>query len=168
MNQSSTLSVSDLPKANGAAGDQHSLQSGIDPSLLLAYDSIEHAFPDVPPGVTPFGSRVVCQIRIAMDRTKTGFYLPQETRETERWNTQVAKIISCGPGAFRHRDTLELWPEGAWCEPGTFVRVPKYGGDKWEVLVPGSTDKALFGIFNDTDLIGRVDGNPLDIIAYIG
>jgi co-chaperonin GroES (HSP10) len=136
--------------------------------MLLAYESIEDAFPDVAPGVTPFGSRVVCQIRRPMDLTKSGFHLPQETRETEKWNTQVAKVISMGPGAFKDRDTLAAWPEGAWCEVGTFVRVPKYGGDKWEVVNPSSVDKVLFAIFNDVDLIGRIEGDPLEMVAYVG
>jgi len=103
-----------------------------------------------------------------MDLTKSGFHLPQETRETEKWNTQVAKVISMGPVAFKDRDTLTAWPEGSWCEVGTFVRVPKYGGHKWEGVNPDSVDKVLFAIFNDVDLIGRIEGDPLEMVAYVG
>lgn len=167
MNQSSTISVDALSKTNGASAPQPA-KKGIPNSMLLAYESIEDAFPDVSPGVTPFGSRLVCQIRRPMDRTKSGFHLPQETRETEKWNTQVAKVISIGPGAFKDRDTLAVWPEGVWCQVGDFVRVPKYGGDKWEVVIPGSPDKALFAIFNDGDIIGKIEGDPLEMVAYVG
>jgi co-chaperonin GroES (HSP10) len=134
----------------------------------LAYESIEEAFPNVPAGIRPFGSRVIVQVRTPMTRTKSGFFLPQESRDTEKWNTQVAKVIALGPQAFRNRDTLELWPEGEWCKGGDYVRVPKYGGDRWEVPVPGSVDKALFAIFDDNDLQGLIEGDPLDQVAYIG
>jgi len=167
MDQSSTISADALRKTNGSPASKPA-KKGIPDSMLLAYESIEDAFPNVAPGVTPFGSRIVCQIRRPMDLTKSGFQLPQETRETEKWNTQVAKVISMGPGAFKDRDTLEAWPEGSWCEVGTFVRVPKYGGDKWEVVNPNSVDKVLFAIFNDVDLIGRIEGDPLEMVAYVG
>src|SRR5215510_5325160 len=110
--QSSTISADAARKTNGHAPAAQSAPKGIPNSMLLAYKSIEDAFPDVPAGVTPFGSRIVCQVRRPMDRTKSGFHLPQETRETEKWNTQVAKVIALGPGAFKDRDTLTVWPEG--------------------------------------------------------
>lgn len=102
-----------------------------------------------------------------MLETKGGIVIPEESRETEKWNTQVSKVIELGPVAFRNRDTLEVWPEGTWVKPGIFVRTPKYGGDRWEVPVPGSMDLALFVFFNDLDLIGEVTGDPLDVIAYL-
>lgn len=132
-----------------------------------AYDTLKQAFPEVDSGHVPFGERVLVQIRTPMTRTASGFFLPEESRETERWNTQVAKVISLGPVAFRNRDTLEPWPEGAWVEPGTFVRVPKYGGDRWEVPVPGSSEPALFVLYLDRDLLGQITGDPLAMVAYI-
>ena len=102
-----------------------------------------------------------------MTRTKTGILLPEETRETELWNTQVAKVIALGPGAFKDRDTNKLWPEGAWCNVGDFVRCPKYGGDRWEVPVPNSPDSALFVLFRDSDLAGLIEGDPLAHVAYL-
>ena len=125
------------------------------------------AFPDVDAGVKPYGSRVLVQIRRPKSVTSGGIVIPDEARETEKWNTQVAKVIMLGPVAFKNRDTQESWPEGDWCQPGTFVRCPKYGGDKWDVPVPGSPDPALFVLFNDLDLLGEVTGNPLTIKAFI-
>lgn len=133
----------------------------------LDYGSLEDAFPDVPAGLKPFGDKVLVQIRTPMERTKSGFILPQETRETEQWNTQVAKVISVGPVAFCNRDTLQPWPEGSWVKPGMFVRVPKYGGDRWQVRVPGSPDLALFVLFRDVDLAGEIEGDPLEMVAYL-
>jgi co-chaperonin GroES (HSP10) len=124
------------------------------------------AFPTADAGVQPFGSRVLVQIRTPKTKTASGIIIDNGSRDTEKWNTQVAKVVSHGPVAYRNRNTLEPWPEGGWAHPGDYVRVPKYGGDRWEVPLPdGST--ALFVIFNDLDIIGRVEGDPLAIRAFI-
>lgn len=133
----------------------------------LGYKSIDQAFPDVDPELVPYGSRVLVQIRTPMTETKEGIIIPEEARETELWNTQVSKVIALGPVAYRNRDTLVLWPEGEWVEPGAFVRCPKYGGDRWEVPVPGSMDHALFVVFNDLDLVGKITGDPLEVVAFL-
>jgi co-chaperonin GroES (HSP10) len=130
------------------------------------YGSLEDAFPNVKPGLKPFGDKVLVQIRTPMTRTKTGFILPQESREVEKWNTQVAKVIAVGPVAFKNRDTLQPWPEKAWVHEGMFIRCPMYGGDRWHVRVPGSPDPALFALFRDVDLSGEIEGDPLEMVAY--
>jgi hypothetical protein len=61
---------------------------------------------------------------------------------------------------------MDPWPEGSWCTPGDYVRVPKYGGDRWEVPLSNG-ESALFVIFNDLDIIGQVTGDPLAIRAFI-
>lgn len=129
--------------------------------------AIAYAFPDVDPGITPYGSRVLTQIR-RVPKKKGGIHLIEETKETEKWNTQIAKVISLGPLAFRNREKNTVWPEGAWCTAGEFVRVPKFGGDRWEVQVPNDDGgDALFALFEDHHLIGKVTSNPLTIKAYI-
>lgn len=136
-----------------------------------AYDirSLEEAFPSVDSGMGKvFGSRVVVQLRTAKHVSAGGIILAQETRDTEHWNTQVAKVIAIGPAAFRNRDTLELWPEGEWCQVGDFVRVPKYGGDRWEVDIPNRPgEKATFITMKDLDLIGGDIVDPLAVVAFI-
>ncbi len=141
--------------------------------IALDYDDVDQAFPEVDPGLVPFGSRVLVQKRSPKERLKSGLIVPDEVRETEFWNTQVAKVILLGPGAFKNRDTLEVWPEGEWAQPGAYVRVPKYGGDKWFVEVPEEeaektgVEKACFVLYNDLDLIGEITCNPMDVIAYL-
>lgn len=124
------------------------------------------AFPAAQPGIKPLGSRVLVQIRTPPSKSKGGILLTQSDRETERDNTQVAKVIECGPLAFHNRDTKTLWPEGAWCEPGQFVRVPKYGGDRWTVRLENDDDVAIFALFNDLDLLGLVTGDIDHIKAF--
>lgn len=137
------------------------------PQSTLDYGSLADAFPDVKPGLVPFGDKVLVQIRTPMKHTKGGIFIPEESRDAEQWNTQVAKVISLGPVAFHNRDTLEPWPEGAWVKPGMYIRCPKYGGDRWEVSVPGSPDPSLFVVFRDIDLVGEIEGDPLAMVAYL-
>lgn len=134
--------------------------------VMTSEDALAEAFPAVNAGVQPFGSRVLIQIRTPRKVTRGGIILSSETQDTEKWNTQVAKVISVGPLAFKNRNTQESWPEGEWCKPGDFVRVPKYGGDRWEVAI-NKDDSAMFVIFNDLDIIGQVTGDPLMVKAFI-
>lgn len=129
-------------------------------------DALIEAFPPADPGITPFGSRVLVQIRTPKTKTASGIIIDNGSRDTEKWNTQVARVVSVGALAFKNRNTMDSWPEGSWCGPGDYVRVPKYGGDRWEVPLPGG-DSALFVIFNDLDIIGQVTGDPLAIRAFI-
>lgn len=129
-------------------------------------DAMKEAFPDADPGIQPFGSRVLVQIRTPKTKTNSGIIIDTGSRDTEKWNTQVAKVISVGPLAFKNRNTMESWPEGSWCAPGDYVRVAKYGGDRWEVPLSNG-EHALFVIFNDLDIIGQVTGDPLAVRAFI-
>lgn len=129
-------------------------------------DALTEAFPPAEPGIIPFGSRVLMQIRTPKSRTASGIILDSGSRDTEKWNTQVGKVIAVGPLAFKNRNTQTEWPEGAWCKPGDYVRVAKYGGDRWAVPVENGDD-ALFVIFNDLDIIGGVQGDPLAIRAFL-
>jgi co-chaperonin GroES (HSP10) len=130
-------------------------------------DALSEAFPQADPGVQPYGSRVLVQIRTPKRRSSGGIILNSETRETEKWNTQIGRVVALGPLAFKNRNTQETWPEGEWCQAGEYVRVPKYGGDRWEVPTAVEEEPAMFVIFNDLDIIGRVTGDPLAIKAFI-
>jgi len=129
-------------------------------------EALKEAFPTADPGIRPFGSRVLVQIRTPKTKTTSGIIIDTGSRETERWNTQIAKVIHIGPLAFKNRNTMDPWPEGSWCAEGDYVRVAKYGGDRWEVELPGG-EKAMYVIFNDLEIIGRVTGDPLAIRAFI-
>lgn len=130
--------------------------------------ALREAFPDVDPEFDPFGDRVLVQLRTPKRTSAGGILLPDEARETDQWNTQVAKVLSMGSTAFRNQDTLELWKEQEWCAPGEFIRVPKYGGDRWRLPIPGRNgEHALFILFKDLDLLGRYRGDPLAVTAYL-
>lgn len=140
---------------------------GISNNISFGYDSIDEAFPAADPGISPFGSRVLVQIRTPKKKSKGGIILTGDVRETEHYNTQVAKVISVGSLAFKNRNTMEPWPEGSWCEVGDFVRVPRYGGDRWSVKTADGEDEAIVVIFNDLDLVGKVTGDPMAIKSFL-
>jgi len=138
------------------------------PPPAYRFHTLEEAFPKADPGLKPYGSNVLVQLRTPPRQLESGIWLPEEARETDQWNTQVGKIIALGPVAFHNRDTMEPWPEGDWAKPGEYARVPKYGGDRWWVDAEGIDGKSLFVIFNDLDLIGQVpEDKVLGMVAYI-
>ena len=135
--------------------------------MTMTYENaLAEAFPAAEAGIQPFGSRILVQIRSPKQKTASGIILDAGTKDSEKWNTQIAKVITVGPLAFKNRTTMESWPEGSWCKEGDFVRVAKYGGDRWEVTLPDG-ESALFVIFNDLDVIGSVVGDPLLVRAFI-
>jgi co-chaperonin GroES (HSP10) len=129
------------------------------------------AFPDVPAGQAPYGGRVIVQLRRI--KKKAGrIIIVDETKENEKWNNMIGKVVAIGPLAFKNRDTMQPWPEGSWAEIGDFVRVPKWGGDRWERNVPSEADQefqepVLFMTINDHELIAKVTDDPLSFKAYV-
>ena len=142
-----------------------------DSTVAFNEAEISWAFPTVDPGAKPLGARILVQLRRTKKKTSMGgIILVEETKETEKWQNMVAKVIEIGPLAFKNRDTMNPWPEGSWVVVGDYIRVPKWGGDRWEVQVPGEGDleeKALFMIVNDHEVIAKITSDPLKVIAFI-
>lgn len=145
---------------------------------LMAPDELAKAFPDLDPGFKPFGSRVIVQLRSPKLYSAGGIKFPDETIETEMWNTQIGKVRAIGPLAFKNRSTNEVWPEGEWCKSGDYVRIPKFNQDKWFIEYPikmktmmgneiDATERVLFMLINDLDILAGKTGNPLEVKAYI-
>ena len=137
--------------------------AGVSDPVELAW-----AFPEVNPGQRPYGGRVIVQLRRV--KKKAGrIIIVDETKESEKWNNMIGRIVAIGPLAFKNRDTMQPWAEGSWAEIGDFVRVPKWGGDRWERPVPGEDgeDPVLFMTINDHELISEVTDDPLSFKAYV-
>jgi co-chaperonin GroES (HSP10) len=129
-------------------------------------EDVKEAFPDVDPCFRPFGGRVVVQMRLPKKKLSSGIILPEDSRDTEKAQTPIGIIRAIGPLAFKNRDTMESWPEGTWAKVGDFVRVPRWTGDRFERKLDDDTTVEFF-IMNDHELIGAVEGNPLDVKAYV-
>lgn len=124
-------------------------------------------FPKVDPGVEPFGSRVLVQIKQVGKVTRGGILLSEDTQGAEQDNTVVALVRSIGPLAYRKRDTLDAWPEGIWCPPGTIVRVPRFGNHERFVLPDGGSGSVEFRLFDDFQMLGLVTSDPDQFRAYL-
>lgn len=146
-----------------------------DAVVELLTDDMGYFFPEVSAGMEPFGSRILVQIRGVKEKLNPFIFVPEKTQDIQRDNTQVAKVIAVGPLAYKSRDTMTDWPEGAWCQPGNFVWLPKYGGDRFEVNLPkalhhakyGKVDKVQFAIFDDLNILTRVS-DPLAVPFFLG
>jgi co-chaperonin GroES (HSP10) len=127
------------------------------------------AFPAVKPGQEPYGGRVIVQLRRIKRKTSGRIILVEETKENEKWNNMIGRVVAIGPLAFKNRDTMQSWPEGSWAQVGDYVRVPKWGGDRWEREVTGEEgeDPVLFMTLNDHELIAKVTDDPLSFKAYV-
>jgi len=132
---------------------------------VLGDQTLEEAFPEVDPGLVPFGERVLLQIKTPPTKTKSGLFLTENTRQTDADTCQVAKVIALGKGAFKHRTSGQSWWEGEWFDVGAFVRVPRYLGDRWEVKHTDDV-KVVFAIMKDLEVLGRVD-DPLTMRSFI-
>ena len=132
-------------------------------------ESLAWSFPEVDAGVQPLGGRILVQLR--RTKKKVGrIILVDETKESEKWNNMVAKVVAIGPLAYKNRDNMEAWPEGSWIQVGDFIRVPRWGGDRWERPAPDQQegeDPVLFAVFNDHEVISKVTCNPLSFKAFV-
>lgn len=128
------------------------------------------AFPDVQAGQAPLGGRVIVQLR-RIKKNAGKIILVEETKENEKWNNMIGRVVAIGPLAYRNRDTMATWPEGSWAQIGDFVRVPRWGGDRWERPVVGEENgdlnPVLFMTINDHEVISKITDDPLSFKVYV-
>ena len=135
--------------------------------LDVSHKEIDELFPLMDIDFTPFGHRVVVQVRRVVARTKSGIYLSTGTKQEEAYNGQVAKLIAVGPLAFKKRSDGEPWPEGVWAKVGDFVMVPRWGGERWTIDAKDGLEPVQFVVFGDGDLIGAYTGDVRNVRAHL-
>ena len=123
-------------------------------------DYVKLHFPEVEPGVKPCGAKILVQLRTMKEKTAGGIVLVEDTKDFNNGNTQLGKVIAVGGIAFRDRSSGEEWKEGAWASVGDLVIMPRWGGFRFETEVPGQKEKAIFAVFDDTNVQMVVTGNP--------
>jgi len=129
---------------------------------MIPASKLQDAFPEVSPGVYPMGARVLVQLRTVRETTHSGIVLVNDTKDFNKGNTQLAKVIWLGPIAYCNRETARPWAEGVWAKAGEYVRIPKFGGDRFERKIPGTEDTAMFCIFSDHEIIAKVDPDAFE------
>jgi len=126
--------------------------------VLTKEQYIAKHFPDIDPGARPTGNQVMVQLRTVPKKVGS-IVLVEETKEFNKGNTQVARVVKTGNIAFHDRNSGEEWKEGAWANVGDIVLAPRYGGFRFEVPVPNTDDEAIFAIINDYDIKMVIEGN---------
>jgi co-chaperonin GroES (HSP10) len=125
---------------------------------------VKEHFPDVSPRVKPFGERVLVQLKVVRNKSAGGIVLVEETRDVNRENNVLARVVSLGPLAYHNRETQTEWPEGTWVKPGDVAFVPKWGGFRVQRKVPGTDEVVTFALFKDFEIIAgpECDFDELD------
>ena len=118
---------------------------------------VEKHFPIVDPGAKPCGNQVMIQLRTVAKQSKGGIVLVEETKDFNKGNTQVARVVRLGSIAFHDRTSGEEWKEGAWAAVGDIVLAPRYGGFRFEV--DALDGEAVFAIINDYDIKMTIESN---------
>ena len=135
--------------------------------LDVSDKDLDEMFPEIDPEFKPFGHRVVVQIRRVVNKTSSGIILSMGTQDEEKYNGQVAKLVSVGPLAFKKRGSGEEWPEGVWAKPGEFVKVPRWGGDRWTIDLRDGLEPVMMAILSDGDLIGAYTGDVRKVRSHL-
>lgn len=135
--------------------------------LDVSDKDLSEMFPPIDPEFDPFGHRVVVQIRRVVSKTSSGIILAKETKETEAYNTMIALLVKAGPLAFKNRTTGEPWPEGVWAQVGDYVKVSRWGGERWTVDIDDGLEPVMMAVLSDGDLIGKYTGDVLKVRAHM-
>lgn len=134
---------------------------------MISASEIENAFPHIEHGIIPLGGRVLVQLRTVRSKTSSGIVLVEDSKEFNKTATQLGKVVCLGPLAYCSRNTGAKWPEGSWVVEGDLVRVPRYGGDRMEIEIPGSNDTAIFCLFSDHEIIAKIDPESFEKLDNI-
>lgn len=135
--------------------------------LDVSDKTIDEMFPFIDPEFRPFGHRVLVQIRRVVAKTSSGIILARETKESEAYNNTIGKVIAMGPLAYKNRGTGEPWPEGVWASVGDYVKLPRYGGDRWSVDMDDGLEPIQIVLFSDSDLQGAYTGDVTQVRSHI-
>lgn len=120
---------------------------------------IKEHFPKVELGFKPCGAKIVVQLRTLKEKTVGGIILAEDTKNFNNGSTMLGMIVAVGGIAFRDRSTGEEWKEGRWAEIGDLVILPRWGGFRVELDIPGRNEKAIFAVFDDTNVQMVVEDN---------
>ena len=129
----------------------------------ISASKLEEAFPAVQAGVVPLGQKVLVQLRMVRARTAGGIVLHKETVDFNKDIGAMGKVLALGPIAYKNRDSGQDWKEGAWVKPGDYVRVIRFGGDRYRRNL-NEDDFVEFIILNDFEVYARVDPDAFEDI----
>lgn len=130
---------------------------------------LDAAFPPVPVGGRPVGNLITLQMKRARGKVR-GLIMPGTVQDAEEWNEQIGRVIAFGPLAYRQRDNVnEWWPEGPWCVIGDYIRIPKFGFDKFKVPIEGGApdEGIVFASIQEKHVLLVLTSNPMAVKSYV-
>lgn len=120
---------------------------------------VEAYFPVVDPGREPLGNKITVQLQLV--KKKVGnIILASDTQDFNKNATVVCRVVKVGQIAYKDRSTGSEWKEGAWCNPGDVVLMPRWGGsNRVEIPLPDDPEQTvIFATYNDFDVLDKVTG----------
>ena len=60
---------------------------------MISASDLQSAFPEIDPGLYPKGARVLVQLRTVREKTEGGIVLVEDSRQFNKANTQLGKMI---------------------------------------------------------------------------
>jgi co-chaperonin GroES (HSP10) len=109
-------------------------------------------FPEIDCSARPCGNQIIVQLRTLKKKSTGGIILANDTVDFNKHNTQIARLVATGDIAFKDRNTGDVWKEGVWAHVGDIVVMPKYGGFRYELEIPGTDDTAVFCLYSDHEV----------------
>ena len=104
----------------------------------------------------PVGYRLLVIPYYMPQKTKSGIYIPDATRDRESFATVAAYVVKVGPDAYNDDNKF---PTGAWCKEGSWVLMGRYAGNRFKV------DGLEVRLINDDNIIATIL-DPSDI-SYV-
>jgi len=90
------------------------------------------------------------------EKTESGVYVPDQSREREARATVVAYVVKVGPLAYKDQDKFD---GEAWCKEGDWVCIGRYAGSRFQI------EGGEVRIINDDEVIATIV-DPDDIKTY--
>ena len=104
----------------------------------------------------PTGWRILVMPYMGREKTESGVYVPDQSREREARATVVAYVVKVGPLAYKDQDKFD---GEAWCKEGDWVCIGRYAGSRFQI------EGGEVRIINDDEVIATIV-DPDDIKTY--
>jgi co-chaperonin GroES (HSP10) len=80
---------------------------------------------------TPIGYKILVKMyKVIEEKTKSGLYLPDQTKQDENTASLIAQVLEVGPDAYRDQTRF---PSGPWCAKGDYVILRSYSGTRIKI-----------------------------------
>lgn len=78
----------------------------------------------------PAGYRILCAIPEVEERTESGLWKADITKQYEELTTPVLFVLKVGPDAFKDE---KRFPSGPWCKEGDFILTRPMAGSRVKI-----------------------------------